>query len=448
MLHVKKGVATTRRQYGVWLAAGKFDMLRFKRVRLLVWGVGLITACVLLALLLSFTATRVAESKGGPTSRSRDALTVADEEGRISYRPRDHESLESQLEQELVHNNAEIFKRAIQRPAHNSTAQKNDDTRKQQKAQAEIYQCLAQKGVTPWLQAMGDSSETYIVFYGKPIMHILWSIVSSRGWKLKHIPKDSSDGLKQLQELISPEHFLIVLTTSLINRGVIRDLANSTNALVGTVGNAFSVTGSKRAQLTSFTNYFQSFGCSLEDTDIMPRSFILDNPTECIQFFRYSNMHPQSWWILKPSGGQGGDGITIHSNLTYFYWHYATCMTQPDAIVQEYITSPLLVKNRKFDIRAYILLARTAPYYLAFYHEGYLRVSMKEFDIHGSRDVHLTNSHVQVSVEGFSKSDHFWSFQDLQDYLDEHRPKDGRDFVLTTLAPFIQKTGVFIVHAG
>lgn len=421
-----------------WLVVGKFDMPRFKRVRLLMWGVGLITGGVLLTIGLRSTGSRVTDWDQASDSRDTPALGETGE-GRISRPIRRHQRPESQQEQELLHSIAEL-------PPYNSTAQTHEEPPVQDdtsKTQPEIYQC-----VRPWLQAMEDSLETYVVFYGKPIMQILWRIVSSRGWKMKHIPKDSSEGLKQLQELLSPERFLIVLTTSQMYKGVVRELANSTTALVGTVGNAFAVTGSKQAQLTAFTNHFQSFGCSLGNSDIMPRSFILDNPNECIQFFRYSSTHPQSWWVLKPSRGQGGDGISIHSNLTYFYRKYSTCMSQPHAIVQEYITNPLLVKKRKFDIRAYILLARTAPYYLVFYHEGYLRVSMKEYDIHGSREVHLTNSHVQILVDGFSKESHFWSFQDLQDYLDKYHSKDGRDFVSTILAPFIQKIGVFIVHAG
>ena len=95
-----------------------------------------------------------------------------------------------------------------------------------------------------------------------------------------------------------------------------------------------------------------------------------------------------------------------------------------------------------------MLIARTSPHYLVFFHKGMLRLSTKVFDIYGSRDVHLTNTHVQTSVEGYQADDHYWSFKDLQEYLDEHRPEDGKDFVSKTLIPFIKKIGVFIAHTG
>ena len=289
----------------------------------------------------------------------------------------------------------------------------------------------------------------YLVFFGKPIMQSLKAITSRRGWIMKHVAQDSDEGLRELKALVSPKHLLVIFASSkTYHHLLIGELANSTNALVGTIGNAYKVTGSKQAQLASLRNHFQSYGCSLEDTAIMPRSFIIDNTKECIDFFKYSSRRPGAWWLLKPSSGQGGDGITIHSNMTHFYKEYATCMKSPDVIVQEYIANPLLLNNRKFDVRAYILLAKTSPYYLVFYHDGYLRVSVKEFDLYGGREVHLTNSHVQTAVDGFSLEKHFWTFEDLQQYLNKHELEDGKVFVSSKLVPFIQKVGLFIAHTG
>lgn len=382
------------------MGEARVKMPRLKTVRLL-WGVGLV--CTVLLLALRFVAMG---------------------------RPRDEDVAVNPIERDQV--SVPTLGR-VHSPVMKS----------------EVFQCLEQEQVMPWFQ-LKDSElpDTYLVFYGKPIMQSLRLLTSLRGWKMKLILKDSSEGLAELKALVSPNKFLVVFTVSqAYHHTLLRDLANSTNALIGTIENAFKVTGAKRAQLTVFRNHFRSFGCSLEDTAIMPRSFDLDDPTECVQFFKYSNMQPKSWWVLKPSSGQGGDGISIHSNLTYFYNKYATCMKHTDTIVQEYISDPLLLDNRKFDIRAYILVAKTSPHYLLFYHEGYLRVSVKEFDMHGGREVHLTNSHVQTSVKGFTLSDHFWSLQDMQDYLSEHQPEEG-EFVSNQLVPFIQKVGLFIAQSG
>ncbi len=299
-----------------------------------------------------------------------------------------------------------------------------------------------------------------LVFYGRPVMTGLRLLAASRGWTSKQIP-DTPEGIRQLEELTSPplstsgQRFLVVYTTSKAYRhAVIRDSATSKNALIAPIENIHEVSGPKRAQITSFRNYLESFGCSLEELNIMPRSFILGDPLDCVRFLKYSNQHPKALWLLKPSSGKGGNGITIHKDLTFLYKAYANSMHLPNAIMkgdtiaQECITNPLLIENRKCDIRAYILLAQASPQYLVFYHDGYVRVSIKEFDIQGERDVHITNGQIQKTVEGFSLDKYFWSFGDLQDYLNKYRPQNGANFVSNKLIPFIQKIGLLIVQTG
>ena len=420
-------------------------MPRLKSLKIkLYWGVGLITTGALLALVFTYTPA--------PTpGEAHRHVAQSIPEGQFAPVLRGEGEPQIHLRRPVVPQQLQHARKYLSRTSqkrHKSIPDAKPKYPVQDIQERSEMQCYVQNREKPWYNTK-VYSETYLVFFGKPIMEDLRIICSNRHWKMKHIPRDNSEGLQELKELISPDRFLIVFTvSSKYGHKPIRSLANSTNALVGTVGNASRVTGPKRTQLTAVRRYFRTFGCLLEDTDIMPRSFILDNHNECKQFFRYSTLRPLSWWVLKPSGGQGGDGITIHSNLTYFYRHYANCTTQPDAVVQEYITNLLLVKNRKFDIRAYIFLARTFPHFLVFYHEGYLRVSMKEFDIHGSRAVHLTSSHVQTSVEGFTSDDHIWSFDELQNYLNIHRPEDARGFVSNTLVPFTQKIGLLISHTG
>ena len=42
---------------------------------------------------------------------------------------------------------------------------------------------------------------------------------------------------------------------------------------------------------------------------------------------------------------------------------------------------PLLLNRHKFDIRAYLVIASTAPHFVALYHSGYVRVSLSEFSL-------------------------------------------------------------------
>ena len=49
-------------------------------------------------------------------------------------------------------------------------------------------------------------------------------------------------------------------------------------------------------------------------------------------------------------------------------------------IAQTYVTNPLLLdKNNKFDFRVYMLVASTNPM-IAYYHDGFLRVSLETYN--------------------------------------------------------------------
>ena len=66
-------------------------------------------------------------------------------------------------------------------------------------------------------------------------------------------------------------------------------------------------------------------------------------------------------------------------------------------IVYRYLSQPLLLEGKKFDIRVYMLLiAADRGQILAFYKEGYIRRACLAYD-RNSEDmtVHLTNQFVQ-----------------------------------------------------
>ena len=56
-----------------------------------------------------------------------------------------------------------------------------------------------------------------------------------------------------------------------------------------------------------------------------------------------------------------------------------------------YIQDPLLLCGKKFDIRAYLLIAHTTPY-VVFYHRGYVRLSCQDYSVDSTEmAAHLTN---------------------------------------------------------
>ena len=307
--------------------------------------------------------------------------------------------------------------------------------------------------IPPWFPPGKKYKQTQVIFYGKPIMQAIRHICVGKKWSMALIMHDDAAGVAELQKHISdPTKFTIIYTSSRsLHQPVIRHLANSTNALVSAIRYAYRVAGAKKDQLLAFQSFFNKHSCSLEEKQIMPPSFMLDDPDSCLKFFHFAHSKRNLCWILKPSSGYGGEGISIHRNMSYLYSKFALCdKNKEQYIVQQYLTNLLLIEGRKFDVRAYVLIASTSPYIL-FYHEGYLRLSMEKYSLEGGNSVHLTNSHIQSQSKHFSVDKHFWSFEMFQDYLDGLAGSgNGRKekFVSRYLVPFIKEIGLFILQAG
>lgn len=144
--------------------------------------------------------------------------------------------------------------------------------------------------------------------------------------------------------------------------------------------------------------------------DFLPRTFILDLKEEAYSsdeqdFLRLSS---EGMWIVKPTHLFGGKGIQLVKNLSELQASYrrpgkqltpalASLQSQPRLVIQQYVANSLLVANKKFDIRCYLLIASTSPYYVLF-HPGFIRKTLYDFDVNSDDlHVHLTNVEQQKS---------------------------------------------------
>lgn len=113
----------------------------------------------------------------------------------------------------------------------------------------------------------------------------------------------------------------------------------------------------------------------------------------------YGIFVPKNIWIMKPGENSNrGNGIVVYNNLRQIQAEITSAAKQNHThIIQKYIERPLLIHDRKFDIRVFGLMTSingvTKGY---FYDEGYLRTSSSEFSLYDLSDlfVHLTNDAV------------------------------------------------------
>lgn len=86
-------------------------------------------------------------------------------------------------------------------------------------------------------------------------------------------------------------------------------------------------------------------------------------------------------------------------------------------MIQQYVDRPLLLAGRKFDVRAYCLIARTTPH-LWYFHPGYCKVALEPYagaDA-GNRFAHLTNACVQKTHPDYKqrRGQHIWSLAEAE----------------------------------
>lgn len=76
--------------------------------------------------------------------------------------------------------------------------------------------------------------------------------------------------------------------------------------------------------------------------DFVPKEFLL--PEEEFELRDAVEDEPRRWWIAKPSKGCGGEGIFLHRGYPNLP------ETNQDFVIQHYISNPLLLDKKKFDL--------------------------------------------------------------------------------------------------
>eukprot|EP01022_Parablepharisma_sp_SALTPOND_P001103 TRINITY_DN1055_c0_g1_i2.p2 TRINITY_DN1055_c0_g1~~TRINITY_DN1055_c0_g1_i2.p2 ORF type:complete len:1006 (+),score=166.16 TRINITY_DN1055_c0_g1_i2:6008-9025(+) len=143
-------------------------------------------------------------------------------------------------------------------------------------------------------------------------------------------------------------------------------------------------------------------------------------------------------WIVKPAGMSRGRGIRIFNNLAEIM-DYSQCREQ-QFIVQKYIENPMIILNRKYDIRQWVLITGWNSITIWFYTDCYVRFGAVEYDIKEitNRYMHLTNNcvtkhceHVDNEIEG-----NMWDKDEYSEYL---KKQYGKDMFEEKIQPMMKK---------
>ncbi|GFR77987.1 protein polyglycylase TTLL10 [Elysia marginata] len=187
-------------------------------------------------------------------------------------------------------------------------------------------------------------------------------------------------------------------------------------------------------------------------TDFIPETYKLDERIDREKFL--SEYIDGETWICKPTSLNQGKGIFLLRSReeinNLLSEREAKQQSKPISrqplmrIVQRYINKPMLLDNRKFDIRAYMMVASTVPYLVVF-HQGYVRLSCQKYDQADTNlTTHLTNQFVQKKDPMYkdNKEDTAWTMDKFNDYINDHVAKEkglDQDWVYGYLTKQMQR---------
>jgi len=155
-------------------------------------------------------------------------------------------------------------------------------------------------------------------------------------------------------------------------------------------------------------------------------------------------------WIVKPGHGSRGRGIKCFDDLIGII-KYATSRKK-SAIVQKYVENCLLLDDKKFDIRAWVLVSNWNPLTLWMF-EPYVRLCTDDHSLEPSsldnKFAHLCNRCVQEHSDEYEEEDGeggtMWSVATLTDYLDA-KFGEGRELWKKIRAQCMQ-IAMYVMHS-
>ncbi|KRX02354.1 hypothetical protein PPERSA_09971 [Pseudocohnilembus persalinus] len=133
-------------------------------------------------------------------------------------------------------------------------------------------------------------------------------------------------------------------------------------------------------------------------------------------------------WLLKPANFNQGRGIEIFKNLKEIQQFLNTRKPNSLWVAQKYIEKPFLFKQRKFDIRVWVLVTQQGE---VFFHKfPYVRTSSAKYDTSAQDNyVHLTNNCLQQKGNSYGQHEdgNTLPVEDLFEYIKEKYPNQQTD---------------------
>jgi len=207
-----------------------------------------------------------------------------------------------------------------------------------------------------------------------------------------------------------------------------------------------------------------------------PETYILYHEKACKDFFKmfksqdYQKLKKERGGIvyMRKIGANAHQGMGVfpiddkeEAKILDMYQGGELCgQYKANNIIQYFVYNPLLLYGHKFDFRIYMLVASANPL-MAYYYDGFLRVSLHEYTPKSKElGALLTNTALSKSAFGAAakngtykgmteaelKDFHLWNFQRLENYLYENNVVTDRNWLDNYLRPEFRKALAHLVR--
>lgn len=149
---------------------------------------------------------------------------------------------------------------------------------------------------------------------------------------------------------------------------------------------------------------------------------------------------------MKPVGKAQGKGIFLFKNIADIKtWKRIDSESTENKkckyVVSKYISNPLLIGNKKFDLRLYVLVTSFCPLTVWIHRQGFARFSTSEYNnevenLHNNI-IHLTNNAIQKKS---SSKPNKWDIHSLRCFISSYYGRTEADLLFAKIQNVLLQT--------
>lgn len=226
--------------------------------------------------------------------------------------------------------------------------------------------------------------------------------------------------------------------------------------------------------LFNYAQYYKPRPTCFSYDQYFPKTFVLKNKAQCEEFFaeflspRYQEMKKERNVVyFRKIGANAHEGSGVFPVMTgeenkikKLYDNGALCgKVKDNNLIQYNVHNPLLLENRKFGFRMFMLLASVNPV-MAYYHDGYARLSIDQYNPESNATrtfvtnigVNLKEALKDTAFANMNESEiqeyTYWELDKVGEYLYKTGVVSDPDFANNYLRPQFKRVMVHLVRMG